>query len=54
MSSKDEKYRKYLEQKHAGFQTDMSLVSDVVKKATGNNLQNAEKIVQGEVNEVYV
>lgn len=49
----DTSYQKYLEDKHLGFATPESLISSMVKKATGSEALSIEKLIQGEVNEVY-
>jgi aminoglycoside phosphotransferase (APT) family kinase protein len=46
-------YQKFLEKKHSAFETSGNLIERVVKKATGSNLIKRERIIAGEVNEVY-
>jgi len=50
---KEDKYQKYLEKKHAGFNTDPDLINNIVNKATGSNMSEDNRIVEGEVNEVH-
>ena len=53
MVPSEDLYRKYLEKKHSSFQTPEELVEAVVKKATGSNATQKDRIIAGEVNEVY-
>lgn len=46
-------YQKFLEKKHGGFETPGNLIGTIVKKATGSGLVKKERIIAGEVNEVY-
>lgn len=46
-------YRKYLEKKHSAFATSDDLIKSIVQKATGSELISKNKIIEGEVNEVY-
>ncbi|MEK7497354.1 MAG: aminoglycoside phosphotransferase family protein [Patescibacteria group bacterium] len=57
MAAKDEKrdhqYKQYLKEKHASFGVKPEIVKDIVLKAIGVELDNLERVVAGEVNEVY-
>ncbi len=46
-------YQKFLEKKHGEFETPGNLIEMIVKKATGSELVKRERIIAGEVNEVY-
>lgn len=46
-------YQRFLEKKHQGFTTPDKLISDMVQKATGFQLFEKRKIIEGEMNEVY-
>lgn len=46
-------YQRFLEKKHESFTAPEKLVSDMVQKATGSELDNKRKIIEGEMNEVY-
>jgi len=46
-------YREYLEEKHSAFQTPESVVSGMVRRATGEELVSSAKIVRGNDNEVH-
>jgi aminoglycoside phosphotransferase (APT) family kinase protein len=46
-------YQKYLEEKHRKLITPDSVINKVVKKATGSSLKMKNRIIEGEVNEVY-
>lgn len=46
-------YQQYLEQKHAKFNTSVSIIDKVVTMATGSKFTNLTKVIQGEINEVY-
>ena len=48
-----DKYQEYLNKKHASFETPEILISDMVNKATNSKFSTKERIVAGEVNEVY-
>lgn len=47
------RYKKYLEEKHARFSVDSNLLEDIVSKATNENIESKERLIHGEVNEVY-
>lgn len=53
MTGSEDLYQKYLEKKHGAFQTPKALIEDMVKKATGSDSAQKERIIAGEVNEVY-
>jgi len=53
MSGSEDLYQKYLEKKHSSFQTPEELIEAVVKKATGSEPTLINRIIAGEVNEVY-
>lgn len=54
MSNKNQDpYQRFLEERHATFQTPENVIAGVVEKATGSRLTEMRKIVKGEVNEVY-
>ena len=53
MSGSEDLYQKYLEKKHGTFQTPQELIETVVKKATGSEPIQRNRIIAGEVNEVY-
>lgn len=58
MTNKKEKksgdtYQRFLDDRHAGFQTPENLIEEVVEKVTGTNIISRNKIIAGEVNEVY-
>lgn len=46
-------YLDYLEQKHATFNTPSAMIEAVVNTAVGSKLKVKEKVILGEVNEVY-
>lgn len=46
-------YQDYLEQKHATFNTPSAMIDAVVNTAVGSKLKVKEKVILGEVNEVY-
>lgn len=46
-------YQEYLEQKHAKFNTPDTTIDAVVNTAVGSKIKAKEKIILGEVNEVY-
>lgn len=46
-------YDKYLASLHSARQTDEKVIMDVVKEATGSDINSKRRIVAGEVNEVY-
>lgn len=50
---KPNRYQEYLESKHAKFEVDPNLLENVVKKATKSNIGESERLIHGEVNEVY-
>ena len=52
---KDDQYKQYLKEKHAGFGTDPEVVKGIVAKATGVETDSItiNRVVAGEVNEVY-
>jgi len=53
MVPSEDLYQKYLEKKHSSFQTPEELIEAVVKKATGSEPTLINRIIAGEVNEVY-
>lgn len=54
MSNKNQDpYQRFLEERHKTFQTPENVIAGVVEKATGSQLSEMRKIVEGEVNEVY-
>lgn len=46
-------YQTYLEEKHSQFNTPIGLIDQEVKKATGSAISTKNKLIFGEVNEVY-
>ncbi|HAV14834.1 MAG TPA: hypothetical protein DCX25_00675 [Candidatus Pacebacteria bacterium] len=46
-------YQSYLDQKHAGLNTPDSILNAVVHRATGSEVVHKQKVILGEVNEVY-
>ncbi|HET7099288.1 MAG TPA: aminoglycoside phosphotransferase family protein [Patescibacteria group bacterium] len=46
-------YIKFLEKKHSAFVTSDDLIKSIVQKATGSELVAKNKIIEGEMNEVY-
>ncbi len=50
---KNYKYHQYLEQKHAKFSVNPSVIEDAVRKAIGKEIKENKRIIAGEVNEVY-
>jgi len=53
MAAKDDQYKQYLKEKHAGFETSSEVVKDIVVKAVGVEVIKLKRVVAGEVNEVY-
>jgi len=56
MSAKDnghDQYKQYLKEKHANFGVKPEIVKDIVNVAMGVSVDNLERVVAGEVNEVY-
>ncbi|HEY4483129.1 MAG TPA: aminoglycoside phosphotransferase family protein [Candidatus Paceibacterota bacterium] len=53
ISTKGTEYQKFLEQKHAGLNAPDELVQEVVLDIVGSPLVHKERIVKGEINEVY-
>lgn len=49
----NETYNAYLQRKHSKFQTNKDSIGQVVFEATKSSIKSIEKIVEGEVNEVY-
>jgi aminoglycoside phosphotransferase (APT) family kinase protein len=50
----NDSYKKYLEQKHASFGTKTEVINDIFANALGTEVQEINRIVAGEVNEVYL
>ncbi len=50
---KDGQYKQYLKDKHSSFGTDAEVVNEIVVKATGIQPNELNRVVAGEVNEVY-
>lgn len=46
-------HQKYLKQLHQKMQTPLDIIRDCVKKATGNTLVDCERLVAGQMHEVY-
>lgn len=46
-------YQEYLDKKHLKFDTPEKLIAKIVKKATDSEFSSREKVIAGEVNEVY-
>ncbi len=46
-------YQKFLDEKHSKFQTPQSIIDEAVLKLSGKKIETQEKIIKGEVNEVY-
>jgi len=46
-------YREFLENKHGGWQTPFNLLEECVLQGSGSSIQEMERIVEGEANEVY-
>lgn len=51
--TKQDGYRKFLEEKHAKFATPRNVIDWVVQGVLGENTKALERVVDGEVNEVY-
>ncbi len=52
-SGNDPEYQAYLETLHQGLQTDEQLLDEVVFEVTAAHIKDRQKIVKGEMNEVY-
>jgi aminoglycoside phosphotransferase (APT) family kinase protein len=50
---KKNRYQLYLEKRHAKFQPSLKKLSEIVKKVTGSSALSFEKIIKGEVSQVY-
>lgn len=50
---KGEDYKAFLEKMHSGFRTPDYIVENSIRKVVGVGIKNKEKVIAGEVNEVY-
>ncbi len=52
-NDKKDIYQQYLEDKHAKFGVERAIVEGIIEKATGDKSEEVERVIAGEVNEVY-
>lgn len=46
-------YKKFVEEKHAKFQTPQHIMEATIRRATNSQISSSEKLLKGEANEVY-